>query len=221
MGTVKTGETRVLCVDDHPILAEGLRARLERTQDIKYVGCIATAEQLDDVVGKTQADVVVMDVALPGTDPFEAVDNLRRQHPDVRVVFLSAHVRDHYLDESFRCGAWGYLYKGDDLNEIVEAVRRVARGEYVFSASVLERRTTGRPLPTAPSSRLKDLTPRELQVLRLIGRGMSRQEIADTLHRSVKTIDTHRTAILEKLELHDRSDLILFALREGVAELEG
>ena len=211
---------RVLCVDDHPVLVEGIRARLKLEPKLELIGALASA---DDLVAEAKAhnpDIVLMDVAMPGLDPFAAAADLQRHCPEVKTVFLSAHIRDHYLDAAFRAGAWGYLYKGDDIEDIVHAIQRVAEGEYVFSPRVLERVRVGGVAhqPGAPkrSSKLDALTPMEAQVLRMMGQGLSRTRIAQTLHRSVKTVDTHRAAIMQKLDIHDRTELALFATREGL-----
>jgi DNA-binding NarL/FixJ family response regulator len=213
---------RVLCVDDHPVLVEGIRARLKLEPTLEFVGELPAADHLVAEVKKHTPDIILMDVAMPGLDPFAATADLRRHCPEVKTVFLSAHIRDHYLDAAFQAGAWGYLYKGDDIEDIVEAIKRVAKGEYVFSPRVLERvRVRGvadRPGKSKRSSRLEALTPMEVQVLRMIGQGLSRTRIAQTLHRSVKTVDTHRAAIMKKLDIHDRTELALFAAREGLID---
>lgn len=213
---------RVLCVDDHPALAEGVRARLALEPDLEYVGGLTSADDLIGQAREQRPDVVLLDIAMPGTDPFAATADLQRHFPDVRVVFLTAKVRDHYMDAAFRAGAWGYLYKGDDLDEIVAAIKRVARGEYVLSPAVLKRiqitATSQRGGQQKRSAKLDRLTPAEVEVIRLIGRGLSRTDIAETLHRSVKTVDTHRAAIMEKLDIHDRTELALFAVREGLVD---
>jgi len=211
---------RVLCVDDHPVLLEGIRARFKLEPGLELVGELSSAGNLVAEVKKHTPDVVLMDVAMPGLDPFAAATDLRRQSPEVKTVFLSAHIRDHYLDAAFRAGAWGYLFKGDHIEDIVQALKRVADGEYVFSPRVLERvRVRGvadRAGESKRSSKLEALTPMEVQVLRMMGQGLSRTRIAQTLHRSVKTVDTHRAAIMKKLNIHDRTELALFAAREGL-----
>lgn len=213
---------RVLCVDDHPILVEGVRARLRLEPELELVGDLASADNLIAEAKKHKPDIVLMDVAMPGLDPFTAATDLGRQCPDVKTVFLSAHIRDHYLDAAFRAGAWGYLYKGDDIEDIVQAIKRVAAGEYVFSPRVLQRvRVPGTPQPPGPpkrASKFDALTPMEVQILRMIGQGLSRTRIARDLHRSVKTVDTHRAAIMQKLDIHDRTELALFAAREGLVD---
>jgi len=213
---------RVLCVDDHAVLAEGLRAKIDLARDLEFVGHLPTAEGLVGEAHRLRPDVVVLDIEMPGPDPFEAARDLHARCPDVRTVFLSAYVKDHFVDAAFASGAWGYLYKGDDLDAIIDGIRSVATGEFVMGPRVLERaqsrRSPRRGEAREPSSRLKSLTPREIQILAMIGRGMSRTEIAEAVHRSVKTIDTHRAAIMEKLDIHDRTELALFAVRESLVE---
>jgi DNA-binding NarL/FixJ family response regulator len=211
---------RVLCVDDHAVLVEGLRAKIGLDRDLEFVGHLPTADGLVAEVRRTRPHVVVLDIEMPGPDPFEAAQDVRQQCPDVRVVFLSAYVKDRFLDAAFQSGAWGYLYKGDDLDSIITGIRNVARGEFVMGPRIVERSEK----PSASTSRdvraskLNTLTPRELHVLTMIGRGLSRNEIAKLTHRSVKTIDTHRAAIMEKLDIHDRTELALFTVREGLVE---
>ena len=120
------GAIRVLCVDDHPLLVEGIRARLEFEPNLALVGELTSADNLVAQAEKHAPDIVLMDVAMPGLDPFVAATELRRHLPETKTVFLSAHIRDHYVDAAFRAGAWGYLYKGDDMEDIVRALKRVA-----------------------------------------------------------------------------------------------
>ncbi|RMH29178.1 MAG: DNA-binding response regulator [Planctomycetota bacterium] len=213
---------RVLCVDDHAFMADGLRARFDQEPGIELAGRRSSADGLLGAVDETAATVVLMDIEMPGPDPFEAIENLARHRPDVRAILFSAFVRDHYIDQAVAAGAWGYLSKGDPPDDVVRAIRAVAAGEFAMSREVADRAAgpgPKAPEPDTPRSKLALLTPREIQVLRLIGRGLSRVEIAQTLHRSPKTIDVHRASIMEKLGVNDRVDLVRFALREGLAEL--
>jgi DNA-binding NarL/FixJ family response regulator len=213
---------RVLCVDDHAFLVEGLKARLSMSRDMEFVGRLATAEDLVTQARETRPDVVLMDIEMPGPDPFEALEDLRRQCPQVRVIMLSAYVRDHYIDAAVNAGAWGYLCKDDEPESIIRAVRDVAGGAFVFGPNVMNRCSVKRQNTNGgtpqPSSKIKSLTAREQQILRMIGKGMSRAEIAKTLHRSPKTVDAHRAAIMEKMDIHDRVELALYAVREGLVE---
>jgi NarL family two-component system response regulator LiaR len=214
---------RVLCVDDHAFLAEGLQSRLSLARDMEFVGRLSTAEDLVAEAKRTRADVVLLDIEMPGPDPFEALEDLCRQHPSSRAIMLSAYVRDHYVDAAVNAGAWGYLCKNDEPDTIIDAIRKVANGEFVFGPSVMGRCTVekkGRGIPGAvkPTSKLQALTAREQQILRMIGKGMSRIEIAKTLCRSPKTVDAHRASIMEKMDIHDRVELTRYAIREGLVE---
>ena len=213
---------RVLCVDDHAFLAEGLRSKISREPDMEFVGWLPDPSDLLRQVREQKVDVVIMDIDMPGPDPFEVLADLQRRCPEVRAIMLSGYVRDHYIDSAVAAGAWGYLSKGDDPDQIVGAIRRVSMGYFAFGASVQDRlprpapETAGRP--AGPASRSGLLTAREQQVLRMIGRGMSRQEIARALFRSYKTIDAHQQSIMKKLRIHDRVDLVRYAIREGLVE---
>lgn len=213
---------RILCVDDHAFLVEGLRARFALEPDLECVGWLSSAENLLQEIKRNPADVVLLDIEMPGPDPFEAMRELQRRFPDVRTIVLSAYVRDHYFEAAAEAGAWGYLSKGDDPDSIVAGIRKVARGEFALSPEVEER--CGLPHPARgrrgekPASRLSTLTPREQQILRMIGKGMSRAAIARKLHRSPKTVDAHQTSIMEKLGIHDRVELVRYTIREGLVE---
>lgn len=213
---------RVLCVDDHALLAEGLKARFALEPDLEFAGWIATAEHLADEADRAKADVVLLDIDLPGADVFSELDDLTKRYPSIRTIVFSAFVRDHYLDEAVNRGAWGYVVKSDPPAALIDAIRRVSRGEVAFGPRVFKRcRPEERSLSVGegrPASRLDLLTPREIEVLRMIGKGMSRTEIAQATHRSAKTIDNHRAAIMEKLQIHDRVELARFAIREGLTE---
>ncbi len=210
--TTDSRPIRVLCVDDHAFLVAGLRARLDIEPGMEFAGHLETADDLVAQVRRAKADIVLIDIEMPGADVFEAIHDLRHRCPDVRAILLSAHVRDQYLDSAFSSGAWGYLTKGDSPDEVIDGIRRVALGESVVSAAVMARR---RP----EGSGLARLTAREKQILRMIANGMSRTAIAERLCRSPMTIDNHRKSILKKLGIHDRVELVRYAIAEGLGEL--
>lgn len=213
---------RILCVDDHAFLVDGLRARFELERDLECVGRLESAEHLLAESKKLAPDIVLMDIEMPGPDPFEAARDLHRLLPKVKTVFLSAYVRDHYISAAVNAGAHGYFSKADHTDEIVDGLRRVAQGEFAFGPKVKARCRPkagvkrGQIIP--PTSKLDSLSPRELEVLRMIGRGLTRSEIAEGLCRSPKTVDGHREKIMEKLDIHDRAELVRFAIREGIVE---
>jgi two-component system response regulator NreC len=211
-----------LCVDDHSFLVEGLAARFELERDVELVGSLPSAERLLAVATETRPDIVLLDIEMPGADAFVAAEDLRRQCPEVRTIFLSAYVRDHYISAAVKAGAWGYFSKSEDAETIIKGIRKVAGGEFAFSPKVQERCRPAvrgkRAGIEPPSTRLDALTTREQEVLRFIGRGLSREDIAKTMCRSPKTVDGHREAIMQKLGIHDRGELVRFAIREGLVE---
>lgn len=215
--------TRVMCVDDHAFLVEGLRSRLSMEPGLNFVGAMQSTDHLLEEVDRLRPDVLVMDIEVPGGDVFEIMNVLRKQHPEVKVLVLSAYVRDRYIDSAIQAGAAGYISKADKPQTIVDAIKLVSTGEKFYSPEALQRVRDDRAVPAVngivTTSRLHMLTPREQQILRLIGRGQSRTEIARSIHRSPKTIDAHRASIMEKLGIHDRVELARYAIREGLVEV--
>jgi two-component system NarL family response regulator len=229
----KTPTVRVLCVDDHKVLVEGLKAQFAIDNAVECVGYLPSAANLLDEVTRLNPDVVLLDIDMPGPDVFEMADRLHHMNPDARFIFLSAHVRDGYLSAAYKCGASGYFAKGDDLDDIVAGVKEVARsdeGVFVMGAKVRERCQPAKTILRAgkvkpqpghdsrPKTTLEALTPREIEILRLIGKGRSRHEIAQELSRSAKTVDGHQERIMKKLGIDSRAELMRFAIREGLAE---
>jgi DNA-binding NarL/FixJ family response regulator len=224
---------RVLCVDDHAVLVEGLVRQFAIEDRIRVVGRLPSAERLLEEATRLRPDVVLLDIEMPGPDVFEMADRFRRRHSGIRIIFLSAHIRDGYLAAAYKCGAWGYFAKGDELTDIVAGVMEVARsraGTFVMGPKVSERcraahaphpggaKHTGQDAQAAPATPLSTLSHRETEVLRLIGKGLSRVEIGKELSRSAKTIDGHQEHMMKKLGISSRADLMRFAIREGLAE---
>ena len=218
---------RVLCVDDHAVLIEGLKSQFAIDGRLEVVGRLPSADKLIEEADRLRPDVILLDIEMPAPDVFEMADRLRHADPSLRFIFLSAHIRDGYLAAAYKCGASGYFAKGDELDDIVAGLVQVARsqgGTFVMGPKVRQRCTaTARPrTPTQsvepPATLLESLTPREFEVLRLIGKGLSRNEIATELSRSAKTIDGHQERMMKKLSIESRADLMRFAIREGLAE---
>ena len=213
---------RVFCVDDHAVLTDCLISRLKLEDDIECVGQLGSADHLIAEARRASADIVLLDIEMPGPDALEVMGELHRQCSGMRTIILSAHTRDGYIERALQKGARGFFSKSDAPSDIIDGIRRVARGEYAFGEGVQERLES---LPErrngegAVETRLQTLTPREMEVLRMIGRGMSRADIARTLHRSPKTVDAHHTSIMKKLDIHDRVELTRYAIREGLVEV--
>jgi two-component system response regulator NreC len=208
---------RVLVVDDHAVVRAGLRRVLDAEADIETVGEAATAERAVFEALETQPDVVLMDVVMPGRTGIEGMPALLQALPDVKVLMLSMQDDPQYVREAFEAGASGYVLKEAADTEVVDAVRAVAAGErYVHPA-------LGARLITAASEERKraesdPLSEREREVLRLLALGHTNQEIASLLYISVRTAETHRAHIMQKLGLSSRAELVRYALDHGLVE---
>lgn len=217
----------VLCVDDHAVLVDGLASCFAADGRLRLVGSLASADDLNATVAKLRPDIVLLDVELPGIDTFEAADRLRHADPGRRFAFLSGHLRSGCLAAAAGCGAWGYFAKVDPPASLVSGLLEIARsrpGAFVTGPSVRGmclsdgdgRLSLGEG--DRPRTRLGLLTVRELEVLRLIGKGRSRGEIASELARSPKTVDGHQERMMKKLGITTRNELMRFSIREGLAE---
>ena len=212
---------RVLCVDDHELLSEGMAGRMALETDMQCVGRLTQADDLVRHARETAADVVLLDLEMPGRDPLEALGDLLKASPEVKVLILSAHLKDSLIDIAVQRGAAGYFLKSDSPAAILQGIRDIVANRPAFSALVEERLAGGRGASLdsdVAATRLQALTPRELEILRMIGQGLSRAEIARRLFRSLKTIDAHHTAIMRKLDIHDRAELTRYVIREGLAQ---
>ena len=178
----------LMCVDDHAFLIEGLRARLSNEPSLRFVAAMGSMEGVVDEVQRTGAQIVLLDIECPGPDVFEVMLDLQRRCPGVKPIILSAYVRDHYIDSAVNAGAWGYLSKADDPATIIDAIKRVAAGEFAFGPEITQRIGSevaagqSRRDASRTASKLHLLTVREQQILRMIGRGQSRVEIARIIH---------------------------------------
>ena len=208
--------TRILVADDHPIVRSGLKKVLDAQPDLEVV---AEAEDGAEAVKKALAgdvDLAILDVSMPKTTGIQAAEELRKRKPELRLLMLSMYDSEQFLFQSLRAGASGYVLKSHADHDIVEAVRRTMRGQSFL-------------YPSAVSSLVKDvvergnedfdvLTPRELQVLKLIAEAYTSKEIAKELVISVKTVERHRQNILDKLGMSDRVELTRYAIRRGLIQ---
>ena len=216
-----SAEVKVLIVDDHTLVRGALSERLSREPGLTVVGSAADA---DEAVGKVMTcgpDIILMDIDMPGLDCFDAARTIESMRPEVRIIFLSAFTNDWYIQRALEVKARGYLTKREPPDRVVAAIFEVASGGASFSEEVQSRIVVdahGAKLVSGTTSRGATLTTRENEVLRYIARGMSKKEIATTMHLSVKTVDRHCANVMSKLDIHDRVDLARFAIREGLAE---
>lgn len=212
---------RVILADDHTLVRDTLRQWLNNAGDIAVVAETPTAEAAIDEAIRHKPDVVLMDIDMPGLLCFDAARTIRARSPETKIVFLSAFFHDRYIEDALSAEASGYLTKSEPPEEVVRAIREVAAGGICFSPEVRSRIVIdahGARLSAEPRTRAGTLTPREVEVLRYIARGLSKKDIAGTMHISVKTVDNHCTNLMNKLDIHDRVSLARFAIREGLAE---
>jgi len=210
---------RILLVDDHTILREGVRTLLNTQEDMEVVGEAEDGEQAVNLVKKIRPDIVLMDIGLPGINGIEATKRIKRENPEVKVLVLSMHDNEEYIAPVFQAGASGYVLKRLASKELVSALRAVHQGHSILhpalTDTVFKNDSTHENL-----SALKEdgLTAREIEVLRLIAKGLTNQQIADELIISIKTVQAHRSNIMEKLDLHDRVELTRYAIRRGLIQ---
>jgi two-component system response regulator NreC len=206
---------RVLVVDDHAVVRSGLRLLLDAEDDIETVG---EAGNLQDAVFRTRSlkpDVILMDVVMPGESGIEATPEVLKEHPDAKVLVLSMQDDPAYVREAFAAGASGYVLKEAADEEVVGAVREVAGGgSYVHPA--LGARLVVADAQERARAEADPLTDREREVLRLLALGHTNQEIAKTLYLSVRTVETHRAHIMQKLRLSNRAELVRYAMEQGL-----
>jgi DNA-binding NarL/FixJ family response regulator len=202
---------QVVMADDHPVVREGLRRILDRQVGIEVVGETGRGDEVVALVRRTCPDVVILDVEMPGTDFLDLIPLITTGASGPRVLVLSGHPEETYALHALRAGAAGYLEKANAADQLVEAVRRVHAGARYITASLAEQ--LARQVVDAGSSpRHLKLSARELEVLRLMGSGVSLKEIAVRLKVNAKTISTYRARVLSKLGLHSNADLVRYTL---------
>jgi len=213
---------RVLIADDHPLLRDGVRRILQDEEDIEVVGEASDGEETVARALELSPDVVLMDISMPGIGGLEATRQVRARNPSVQVLGLTVHENSAYFFSMLEAGAAGYLLKKDATSaELLEAVRAVHReGVYLHPTVarwlIRDRMSRGGGERESP---LPSLTPRETEVLKLLAEGCSTREIAHQLHLSPTTVQTHRTNIMQKLNLHSRVELVKYALSRGLISL--
>jgi two-component system, NarL family, response regulator NreC len=214
-------KTKVLLVDDHAIMRDGIRALLSLQNDIQIVG---EASEGKEAVAKAQElspDVIIMDIAMPGMDGLEATRRITKQNPKIRVLVLTQHEDNEYVISAIKAGAAGYLPKRALGSELVSALRAVNKGDSFLHPSATAALINDYRQQAQTGDSYDRLTPREREILKLIAEGHTSREIAESLFISLKTVMGHRTKVMEKLGLHNRTELIKYAMRKGLLSMNG
>jgi DNA-binding NarL/FixJ family response regulator len=212
-----TGKTRVLVADDHALFRFGLKAMLRSTESFEVVGEAATGEEVVTLAGELKPDIILMDIQMPGINGIEATRRIVRSDPGIGIVVVTMFEQDDSVFAAMRAGARGYVLKGADADEVVKVVRAVAEGEAHFGPDIA-RRLMGYFSDPKPATTVAfpELTAREGEVLDLIARGMSNQEIAKQLYVSQKTVRNHVSNVFLKLQVADRAQTIVRAREAGL-----
>lgn len=210
---------RILLADDHNLVRAGIKALLERVADFQVVADVADGIQALASARELLPDVAILDIAMPGQTGLQALDKIHQDHPAVRVIMLSMHYTEEHVIAAMRLGAVGYVLKNAAPQELELAVRTVMNGSSWLSASI-SRQVVDAYLARVRTSDHRDgLTARQMEVLKLIADGQRTKEIAFTLGVSIKTIETYRTQIMNKLGIQDVAGLVRYAIRQGISEL--
>jgi DNA-binding NarL/FixJ family response regulator len=215
------GVIKILIVDDHALVRGALSERIQREPGLTVVSTAATAEEALDMTLECAPDIILMDIDMPGLICFDAARSIAAARPDTHIIFLSGFWHDSYIEQALEVRAKGYLTKREPLEKVISAIREVASGGACFSEEVQSRIVVGPKgarLATTSTSRASTLTPRELEILKYVARGLAKKQIASTMHISVKTVDRHCANLMAKLDIHDRVALARFAIREGLSE---
>jgi DNA-binding NarL/FixJ family response regulator len=212
---------RVLLVDDHTLIRAGIHSLLHNIAGIEVVAEASDGREALQLVGTSRPDVVLMDIAMPALNGLDATALIVKKYPSANVIILSMHLSEEYILQALRVGAKGYMLKGADTAELEISIKAVARGETYLHPTVSKhvvidyiKRVSGE------ATSFEVLTPRQREILQLIADGYSTKKIARTLRISVKTVETHRMQLMERLDIHDVAGLVRYAIRVGLVRLD-
>lgn len=215
-----TETIRILIADDHAIVREGLRALIDTKPDMELVGEAADGVEAVLKARSLQPDVILLDLVMPRKDGIEAIGEIKRENPEARILVLTSFAEDEKVFPAIQAGALGYLLKDSSPQELLKAIREVYRGESSLHPAIARKLIRELNRPSDLPAIEEPLTEREVEVLILVARGLSNQEIAERLVVSERTVRTHVSNILGKLHLANRTQAALYAVREGLAGLD-
>jgi DNA-binding NarL/FixJ family response regulator len=214
-------KVHVLIVDDHTLFRQGVRNLLSAEPDLEVVGEASNAADAATMVAEKRPDAVLMDIGMPGLSSFEAAREIRKNHPETRVIFLSMYDDEDYIAECVEIGAAGYVLKDSPVDQLLTAIREVSRGGTFLSPRLLSRlvdgfRMNGRG---GERNRLGALTKREREILKMLAEGKSVKEIATAFDLSVKTVEAHKFNLMRKLDIHNKAQLVQYAIQKKIIRL--
>ncbi|MFH2049502.1 MAG: response regulator transcription factor [bacterium] len=213
---------KILIADDHKLLIDGLHSLLEKYKDISVIGVAKDGLEAVDLAAKHKPDIILMDISMPNLNGIDAAKIIIRDLPETKIIMLSMHADRRYIQESIRIGACGYILKESAAQEVIKAIQEVQRGELFFSQTVRDKvlHEYIEWVREGDNSSFSPLSIREREVLQLITEGNSTKDVAGILSISVKTVESHRKQIMDKLNLHSIAELTKYAIREGLTQLD-
>ncbi|MDJ0831316.1 MAG: response regulator transcription factor [Desulfobacterales bacterium] len=216
---------KILIVDDHPLFREGLKAIIQRDAKYEVVGEAGTGRQGFEAVEKTKPELVLVDISLPDISGIQLTQDIRNRFAATRILIISMHSKIDYITEAFQAGATGYLVKESAAERLLMGLDTVSKGDYFLDSSIshaVVEKLMGLPAKQAKISdtAYSSLTPREQEIMRLLAEGLSSKEIAKKLYISPKTVDNHRSNIMNKLEIHSVMELVRYAARLGLIDVD-
>jgi DNA-binding NarL/FixJ family response regulator len=218
-------KTSILIIDDHPLFREGLKAIIGRDARFEVIGEAGTAGEGLRMAKKLRPELVLLDISLPDQNGIQVTRDIRRLLPDTRVLIVSMHTKIDYIAEAFQAGATGYVVKESAAERLLKGLEYVLRGEYFLDSSVSQQVVKKLMASPAKDEKISDagygtLSPREQEVMRFLAEGLSRTTIAEKLFISPKTVENHRTNIMNKLGLHSNMDLIRYSAKLGLIDVD-
>ncbi len=211
---------RIVLAEDHTIVRKGLRLLVEQQSGIEVIAEAADGREAVAAAEKFKPDVVVMDFSMPGLNGLEASRQIKQRAPNTKILILSRHGNKEYIKSILSAGASGYLIKKSAADELIQAIQTVQRGDTFLDPSISEDFIEEYLVQPSDAPGEAKITPRQTEVLQLIAEGKPNREIAATLHISVKTVENHRSNLMQILDLHNSSELIQYAIRKGMISLD-
>jgi DNA-binding NarL/FixJ family response regulator len=215
--------TRIMIADDHHLVRASLKSLLDDFPGLEVVAEAADGREAFELAGTLRPEVILMDISMAKLNGLEATRQIVKEHPNVRVIVLSMHTDERYVLQALRAGAAGYVLKGSAPNELELAIAAVSRGEIFLSPAISKHvidAFLGRTQVTDETDWLDKLTPRQREILQLIAEGKSSKQIAHLLDSSVKTVESHRASLMERLDIHDVAGLVRYAIRNGLVSAD-
>jgi DNA-binding NarL/FixJ family response regulator len=206
--------------DDHALVRAGIRALLERIQGVEVLAEAGDGREALEFISNLKPDVVLLDIAMPVLSGLEVLREVVGRYPEVRVVVLTVHDTEEYAGHALRSGAAGFLPKSAASTELELALSTVMRGEQYVSPGISKQAAADLPPPSVMRPAMVELTPRQLEVLKMIAKGRSTKDIAKALDISAKTVETHRAQLMDRLQIYDVAGLVRYALRTGLVRMD-